>query len=238
MQLRSGKTIGKYCNANVSTKQHANVSTKQNEYCNEQFIKKPNENYNYDSAYQSYRINNQNKKYHMRLRSQTKIHKNNINGTDNVYTTINDNNLLTLWLRNRIEGLLHNYNMRDYHFRLPIKPIPENKVMPPAVIRNILYKCNNIKQDVRIENNVLDRFRLINELVYVLNEYMDYILYSPSFKSIHIDLITRLYLFSKDSTSSLNNQTLQFTPEERNYLGNVRSDIVDLHTKIVNRQNK
>jgi hypothetical protein len=82
---------------------------------------------------------------------------------------------------------------------------------------------------------IMERSRIFMEMTAVLREHIDYITTSPSFVKFSHVLYSKLLSYKKELTMLLNGEKLSgsrnkcnFSPDERAFLGNVRSDIVSL----------
>ena len=78
--------------------------------------------------------------------------------------------------------------------------------------------------------------RLISEMVYIILEEIDFITSSPIYNNLVIRLIERLYLLKKEITNNLISSCNKFSLEDRQFLGNLRSDLVKVAVLLENRQ--
>jgi type III secretory pathway component EscV len=103
-------------------------------------------------------------------------------------------------------------------------------------VRNVQYIRN---EDKHIDNErritcIMDKTRLVNELVAVIDEHIDYILSTQPHRNMIPYLLLGFQRLIKEITDKLFSERL-FTDRERNFLGNVRANIVRLSLYIDNR---
>ena len=103
-------------------------------------------------------------------------------------------------------------------------------------VRNVQY-IRNENKDIDNERKItciMDKTRLVNELVAVVEEYIDYILSNQPHRDMIPYLLLGFQRLIKEITDKLFSERL-FSDRERNFLGNVRANIVRLSLYIDNR---
>lgn len=81
-----------------------------------------------------------------------------------------------------------------------------------------------------------ERARLISEMVYIILEEIDFITSSPIYNNVVITFIKRFYVLKTEITNNLNSSCNKFSLEDRQFLGNLRSDLVKVAVLLENRQ--
>jgi hypothetical protein len=105
------------------------------------------------------------------------------------------------------------------------------------MLQRYIYEISMICPTIStVELAVCERARLISEMVYIILEEIDFIADSPVFNNIITNLIARFYSMKNEITDCLICGCYQFSVEDRQFLGNLRADLVKVAVLLENRQ--
>jgi len=105
------------------------------------------------------------------------------------------------------------------------------------MLQRYIYEISMIRPTIStVELALFESVRLISEMAYIILEQIDFMTSCPIFNIVVTKIIKQFYSMKNEITDCLICGCYQFSVEDRQFLGNLRADLVKVAVLLENRQ--